>query len=156
MTPHAQRIRDWIDAHGVDAEMLHFDRSVRSVQEAVDASGHPVERITKSIVMVTDDGRAVVAVVPAHCRASTDRVRKALGLAARPRVASAGESEALLGQQVGGNSPLNAGDAWVLVDPLVLAMEWLITGGGDDRTLVRIPVAELRRTVDFREARVRK
>jgi len=156
MSPYAQRLRDWIERNGVDAEVLRFDESVRSVEQAVAASGHPVERITKSIVMVTHEGGAVVAVVPARSRASTDRVRKALALAARPRIATPEETESLLGQQVGGNSPLNAGDAEVLVDPLVLEMDWFITGGGDDRSLVRIAVAELRRVVAFTEARVRK
>lgn len=136
--------------------MLTFERSVYSVAEAVAASGIPVERFTKSIVMITAGGAPVVAVVPAECRASTDRVRKALGLAERPRVATPEETESLLGQQAGGNSPLNAGEAAVLIDPLVLAKDWIVTGGGDDRCLVRIPVAEIRRVVRFTEARVRK
>lgn len=156
MSPHAQRLRDWLEHHGVDAEMLRFGESVHSVEEAVAASGHPVERFTKSIVMVDGAGRPIIAVVPADSRASTERVRKALDLPARPRVAEAAETEALLGQQVGGNSPLNAGTATVLVDPRVLARDWILTGGGDARTLVRISIAELRRVVPFTEVRVRK
>lgn len=153
---HVERIVEWIERNGVQAEVLRFERSVYSVDEAVAASGHPVDRFTKSIVMLTDDGRVVVAVVPAHSRASTDRVRKALGLPGRPRIATPEESEALLGQRVGGNSPLNAGDAVVLVDPMVLEKDWFLTGGGDDRCLVRITTAELRRVVAFTEVRVRK
>ncbi len=156
MSPHAQRLRDWLDHHGVDAEMLRFDASVHSVEEAVAASGHPVARFTKSIVMVDGDGRPIIAVVPADSRASTERVRKALDLAERPRVADAAQTEALLGQQVGGNSPLNAGAATVLLDPKVLERDWILTGGGDPRTLLRISIAELRRVVRFTEARVRK
>ena len=68
LSPHAQRLRDWLEHHGVDAEMLSFDASVHSVEEAVAASGHPVERFTKSIVMVDSDGQPIVAVVPAHSR----------------------------------------------------------------------------------------
>jgi prolyl-tRNA editing enzyme YbaK/EbsC (Cys-tRNA(Pro) deacylase) len=83
-------------------------------------------------------------------------VRKALALAQRPRIATASESETLLGQQIGGNSPLNADNARVLIDPEVLAMDWILTGGGDARSLVRISIAELRRVVGFTEARVRK
>ena len=156
MSPHARRLRDWLERHGVDAEMLCFDESVHSVEEAVAVSGHPVERFTKSIVMVDGNGRAIVAVVPADSRASTERVRKVLGLPERPRVAEPAETEALLSQQVGGNSPLNAGSATVLVDPKVLEKDWILTGGGDPRTLVLITTAELRRVVVFTEARVRK
>lgn len=153
---HAQRLRDWLAEHRVQAEFLTFARSVHSVREAVEVSGHPVERFTKSIVMVDEQGRAIVAVVPAESRASTERVRKALGLAQRPRVASAEECMELLDQQVGGNAPLNAGQATVLVDPLVLEKDWILTGGGDDRSLVRITTAELRRVVEPRVVRVRK
>jgi prolyl-tRNA editing enzyme YbaK/EbsC (Cys-tRNA(Pro) deacylase) len=156
MSMHAERIREWIAQRGVQAQLLHFEHSVHSVAQAVAVSGHPVERFTKSIVMLDEDGRAIVAVVPARSRASTERVRKALALAQRPRIATASESETLLGQQIGGNSPLNADNARVLIDPEVLAMDWILTGGGDARSLVRISIAELRRVVGFTEARVRK
>lgn len=156
MTMHAERIRAWIAQRGVQAQFLHFEHSVHSVAQAVAVSGHPVERFTKSIVMLDEDGRPIIAVVPARSRASTERVRKALALAQRPRIATARESETLLGQQLGGNSPLNADNARVLIDPEVLAMDWILTGGGDERSLVRISIAELRRVVGFTAARVRK
>jgi prolyl-tRNA editing enzyme YbaK/EbsC (Cys-tRNA(Pro) deacylase) len=156
MSIHAERIREWIAQRRVQAQLLQFEHSVHSVAQAVAVSGHPVERFTKSIVMLDEDGRAIVAVVPARSRASTERVRKALALAQRPRIATASESETLLGQQIGGNSPLNADNARVLIDPEVLAMDWILTGGGDARSLVRISIAELRRVVGFTEARVRK
>jgi prolyl-tRNA editing enzyme YbaK/EbsC (Cys-tRNA(Pro) deacylase) len=75
MSMHAERIREWIAQRGVQAQLLHFEHSVHSVAQAVAVSGHPVERFTKSIVMLDEDGRAIVAVVPAHSRASTERVR---------------------------------------------------------------------------------
>lgn len=156
MSIYADRIREWIAQHQVQAQFLGFEHRVHSVAEAVAVSGHPVERFTKSIVMVDEFGRAIVAVVPARSRASSERVRKALRLAQRPRIAGAHECEAMLGQQVGGNSPLNAGGAIVLIDPEVLAQDWILTGGGDERSLVRIETAELRRVVSFTEVRVRK
>lgn len=149
-------MRRWLDDHGVDAELLQFDTSVYSVEAAVAASGLPVEWFTKSMVMVAGGGEGIIAMVPAGCRASTERVRKALGLAARPRLATSREALALTGQQAGGNSPLNPGRATVLVDPKVFESDWLVTGGGDERTLVRIATAELRRVAAFTIARVRK
>lgn len=149
-------MRAWLETHRVDAEFLTFEDSVYSVEAAVAASGFPVAHFTKSIVMVDDAGRGIIAMVPADARASTDRVRKALGLAQRPRVADPEDALALTGQRAGGNSPLNAGDARVLVDPRVFEVEWVVTGGGDDRSLVRIDTAELRRVGGFLEARVRK
>ncbi|MGB1238620.1 MAG: aminoacyl-tRNA deacylase [Pseudomonadales bacterium] len=156
MSEFSRKLQQWIDDYSVDAELLHFEQSVYSVEEAVAASGHPVERFTKSIAMMDDSDRVIIAVVPADCRASTERVRKALQLDSRPRTATAEESEQRLGQQVGGNSPLNARQATVLIDPLVLQKDWLLTGGGDSRTLTKIATAELARVIDFTEVRVRK
>jgi prolyl-tRNA editing enzyme YbaK/EbsC (Cys-tRNA(Pro) deacylase) len=156
MSTPADRMREWLDAHGVDAQLLQFETTVYSVEEAVAASGLPVERFTKSMVMVTSDGQGIIAMVRADCRASTDRVRKALGLADRPRLATAQETLDLTGQQAGGNSPLNPGRATVLIDPKVMEQDWLVTGGGDDRSLVRISTDELRRVANFTEIRVRK
>jgi prolyl-tRNA editing enzyme YbaK/EbsC (Cys-tRNA(Pro) deacylase) len=156
MSDSSNRIKRWIEDNNVNAEMLSFSERVYTVGEAVAASGHPVERFTKSIVMLTSDERLVITLVPADARASTDRVRKALGLIDRPRIATAEESESYLGQQLGGNSPLNASNATILIDPKVLERDWILTGGGDDRNLIKISVAELKRVVTYTEARVRK
>ncbi len=156
MSDSSNRITRWIEDNNVNAEMLSFSERVYTVEEAVAVSGYPVERFTKSIVMLTPDERLVIALVPADARASTDRVRKALGLIDRPRIVTAEESERYLGQQLGGNSPLNAPNATILIDPKVLERDWILTGGGDDRNLVKIPVAELKRVVTYTEARVRK
>jgi Cys-tRNA(Pro)/Cys-tRNA(Cys) deacylase len=156
MSDSSTRIKRWIEDNNVNAEMLSFSERVYTVEEAVAVSGYPVERFTKSIVMLTSDERLVIALVPADARASTDRVRKALGLIDRPRIVTAEESERYLGQQLGGNSPLNAPNATILIDPKVLERDWILTGGGDDRNLVKIPVAELKRVVTYTEARVRK
>lgn len=156
MSDFSDRVKRWIEDNNVNAEVLSFSECVRSVQEAVAVSGYPVERFTKSIVMLTPDERLVIALVPADARASTERVRKALGLSDRPRIVTAEESERFLGQQLGGNSPLNAPNASILIDPKVLERDWILTGGGDDRNLVKITVAELKRVVDYTEVRVRK
>ncbi len=156
MSEFSNRMKQWLYENKVDAELLNFDKSVHTVQEAVEVSGYPVERFTKSIVMLTTDDKLVIAVVPADTRASTDRVRKALRLADRPRVVTFEESEEYLGQHLGGNSPLNAPNAIILIDPKVLEREWILIGGGDDRNLVKISIAELERVVTYAEVRVRK
>ena len=156
MSESAERLKTYLDPEGIDAEFLAFGESVHTVEEAVNVSGYGVEWFTKSIVMLTADHHIIIAVVPADSRASTERIRKALGLAERPRIATAAESKTYLGQQVGGNSPLNCPHATILIEPILLARKWLLTGGGDDQSLVKIPVAELKRVVDFQEVRVRK
>ena len=156
MTPYSQGIKDWLIETNVNAEVLSFSKSVHSVEEAIAVSGHPIERITKSIVMLTPANKLVIAMVPATNRASTERVRKCLKLEERPRIATAEEIEMYLGQQVGGNSPLNAPNATILIDPKLLEQDWIITGGGDDRHLVKISTEELKRVVVYTEVRIRR
>lgn len=156
MSIYSQRIKNWLDKRQVNAEFLGFDQSVHSVAEAVAVSGYPENRFTKSIVMVDADNQPIIAVVCAEHRASTDRVRKAMGLADRPAIASPDQTEALLNQQTGGNTPLNADQALILIDPKVLEKDWVIVGGGDNRHLVKIKLETLRGNVEFTEVRVRK
>ncbi len=156
MSQYSDRIMSFLSKNTIKAEFLKYDKSVHSVQEAVEVSGIPVEKFTKSIVMLTSDNTIVIAVVAAESRASTERVRKALNLSLRPRLASAEESEKYLRQQLGGNSPLNAFKAKVLLDQKVLEKDWVVVGGGDDQSLVKISIEELKRVVPYTEVRVRK
>ena len=156
MTEYSQSIRDWLNRENVEAEFLSFTKSVHSVEEAVSVSGHPVESISKSIVMLTPAGKLVIAMVPAVNRVSTERVRKLLELDERPRIATAEEVEKHVGQQVGGNSPFNVPNAKIFIDPRLLEKDWILTGGGDARHLVKISTQELKRVVVYTEARVRK
>jgi Cys-tRNA(Pro)/Cys-tRNA(Cys) deacylase len=156
MTKYSQRIKDWLYEENIEAELLTFNKSVHSAEEAVAVSGQPIERITKSIVMITQVGTLVIAMVPAKNRASTKRVGKFLKLDERPRIASAKEILKHTGQQVGGNSPFNVPNAKILIDPKILEEDWILTGGGDDRHLVKISTEELKRIIDYSEVRVRK
>ncbi len=156
MTKYSQRIKEWLLQKDVAAELLDFEKSVHSVEETMAVTGYPIERITKSIVMVTPTENFIIAMVPATSRASTERVRKFLGIDERPRLATAEEIETVIGQMPGGNSPFNAPNATVLIDPKLLEQDWVITGGGDDKHLVKITTEELRRVVTYTETRVRK
>ena len=93
MGGYSEKMKVWLEDKKVEAEFLSFDRSVHTVSDAVEVSGYPVERFTKSIVMLTSTNDVVIVVVPADCRASTERVRKVLNLDERPRTATAFEIE---------------------------------------------------------------
>ena len=156
MTKYSKRIQDWLQEKNVKAELLSFEESVHSVEDTMVATGFPVERISKSIVMMTSTANLIIAMVPAENRASTERVRKFLGLDERPRMATPEEIEMQTGQQVGGNSPFNSPKARILIDPKLLEKDWVVTGGGDDKHLVKISIEELKRVIDYTEARVRR
>ena len=107
----SKRIHDWLISQNVKAELLHFEKSVHSVVEAVEISGFPIERLTKSIMMFTQQGRLVIAMVQATSCVSTERVRKLLNQEIRQRLATANEVIKYTKQLVGGTTPLNVSNA---------------------------------------------
>lgn len=151
---HEERLRAWIDNHAIQAELVRFETSCHSVDDAVAATGVPVDAIVKNICMIGADGCLIVAILPGAARASTSRVGKALGQAP-PRIATPEEAFGHSGYPVGG-TPSFGYDATFLVDPRVLEQPMVYTGGGSDRALVRVTPDDLVRANGARIARVRK
>jgi prolyl-tRNA editing enzyme YbaK/EbsC (Cys-tRNA(Pro) deacylase) len=154
MREYEEKLKAIIQEKDIKAEHLSFDRSCHSVAEAALTVGAEPEDFVKSICMVDQGGRAIVAIVKGEDRASTSRVAKALGIA-RPRVASREEILDLTGFPVGG-TPGFGFDAVFLVDPRVLEKEVVYLGGGSDMALVRMDTSELVRANGGRIVRVRR
>ena len=154
MREYEEKLKAIIMERGIEAEHLSFNKSCHSVAEAAKTVGARPEDFVKSICMVDEDGRAIVAIVKGEDRASTSRVAKALGIE-RPRVASPEEMLGLTGFPVGG-TPGFGFDAVFLVDPRVLEKEVVYLGGGSDMALVRMGSSELVRANGGTVVRVRR
>ena len=154
MREYEEKLKAIVREKAIKAEHLSFDRSCHSVTEAALTVGAEPEDFVKSICMVDQEGRAIVAIVKGEDRASTSRVAKALGIE-RPRVASRDEILGLTGFPVGG-TPGFGFDAVFLVDPKVLEKDTVYLGGGSDMALVRMGTSELVRANGGRVARVRR
>jgi len=154
MREYEEKLKAIVREKAIKAEHLSFDRSCHSVAEAALTVGAEPEDFVKSICMVDQEGRAIVAIVKGEDRASTSRVAKALGIE-RPRVASRDEILGLTGFPVGG-TPGFGFDAVFLVDPKVLEKDTVYLGGGSDMALVRMGTSELVRANGGRVARVRR
>ena len=154
MREYEEKLRAIIEERGIDAEHLSFNQSCHSVAEAANTVGAEPEDFVKSICMVDQDGRAIVAIVKGEDRASTSRVAKALSVD-RPRVASPEEILELTGFPVGG-TPGFGFDATFLVDPRVMKKETVYLGGGSEKALVKMKTSELVRANSAKVVRVRK
>ena len=154
MRGYEEKLKAIIEERDIEAEHLRFDRSCHSVAEAAQTVGTEPEDFVKSICMVDQEGRAIVAIVKGEDRVSTSRVAKALGID-RPKVASPGEILGLTGFPLGG-TPGFGFDATFLVDPRVLEKETVYLGGGSEKALVRMSTKELIKANKARVVRVRK
>lgn len=154
MNDYEQKLKRFIDEKRIDAEHLVFDQSCHSVAEAADAAGVQPEDLVKNVCMVDSRGNLIVAVVKGEDRASTSRIAKALGIE-RPRLAAPEEILQKTGYPCGG-TPSFGYAARFLVDERVMEKSVVYTGGGSDKSLVRIAPAELLRANRGELARVRK
>ena len=154
MREYEEKLKAIIKERGINAEHLSFNQSCHSVAEAANTVGAEPEDFVKSICMVDQDGRAIVAIVKGEDRASTSRVAKALSVD-RPRVASPEEILELTGFPVGG-TPGFGFDATFLVDPRVMKKETVYLGGGSEKALVKMKTSELVRANSAKVVRVRK
>lgn len=150
------RLRAFLHEARVEAEHRVFDRSCHSVAEAARAADAPEDLFVKSICFLREDGALLVAVVKGEDRASATRVANALGLDAKPRLATADEILARAGYPAGGVPPFGFDAAAWLVDERVMEKEKVWAGGGSPRALVRVAPAELLRACGGRVARVRR
>lgn len=154
MTEYEQKIKEYMYEKGVQGEHLIFEQSCHSVEAAAKAANATPEDLVKNICLVTGDGRLVIAVVKGEDRVSRKRVGKALGVAT-PKIANPDEILAKSGYPVGG-VPSFGFEGRFLIDPRVMEKDLVYTGGGSDRSLIRITTQELQKLNGGLVVRIRK
>lgn len=154
MREYEEKLRTIIKENGIKAEHFSFNQSCHSVTDAARTVGARPEDFIKSICLVDQSGRIIVAIVKGEDRVSTSRVGKALNIE-RPRVASPKEILKLTGFPVGG-TPGFGFEATYLIDPNVLEKDQVYLGGGSDSSLVRMSTKELLKVNGAKVVRIRK
>lgn len=125
-------------ALGIEAEIVAPGVPMPTVQAAADAMGVAPERIIKSILFISRDGRCVMAVANGFERVDAKRLA---GLAGLPRVRLAPPDVvlAVTGYPAGGTPPVGHRSRFpVFVDTRAAALDWGWAGGGREELLVRI------------------
>jgi len=149
-----KKLKKWLDSKSVSYEHLIFEKSCHSVQDAVEASGEPIESFVKNVCMIDSNSQLIVAIVSGRDRASTTRVAKALRID-RPRLATTQEIIDKTGFLAGG-VPSFSYQAQFLIDPKVTEQEYILTGGGTEYSLVKIRVKDIILLTNAKIVRVRK
>lgn len=94
-----------LDALGVAYDLLEFDAETYTAAEAADRLRLPPAQVFKTLVARTDDGRIVLACVPADRTLDLRALARALG-ARRAEMVDASELMRLVGYVKGAVSPL--------------------------------------------------
>ncbi|RAP23909.1 hypothetical protein C2W64_02985 [Brevibacillus laterosporus] len=154
MNAYELKIKEYLHSTNADAEHFILNQSCHTVQDAAKAVNVSINDVVKNICMIDQNGNVIVAIVRGEDRASTSRVSKALHIE-RPRLAD--EKEVLEGTGYpAGGVPSFGFDATFLIDPRVMELNYVFTGGGSPHSLVKMKVEDLLKLNRGKNVRVRK
>ncbi|HEX6383339.1 MAG TPA: YbaK/EbsC family protein [Anaerolineae bacterium] len=148
MTLNSQHLAQFIDRHGIDAEIIHLEVDTPTVADAAEAVGAPPQQIIKSVLFLADK-RPVLVIANGFTRIDSKRLADYLGVARR-RVKVAGGEQVLAatGYPAGAVPPFGHKEKLpTLIERGVLTETQLYGGGGEIHALLRLTLSELQRIV---------
>ncbi|MDM5186746.1 YbaK/EbsC family protein [Bacillus sp. DX4.1] len=154
MKSYEKKCKKYLDAKNISAEHLTFSQTCHSVEDAAKATNTSPEQFVKNICMMDQNNNFILAVLKGEDRASTTRVGKALNIE-RPRLATEQEIVKCTGYLAGG-VPSFGYDATFLIDPKVMKLDYIFTGGGSPHSLVKIKSEDVLKMNEGQVTRIRK
>ena len=141
--PEMLDLADYIKAQKIDAEIVAPGAEMPTVDAAAATLGVPPERIFKSILFQTKDGRCAMAIACGRARVDARKLEAVTGLG-RLKLASPDVALAVTGYPAGGTPPVGHRERFpVVVDTRVAAQAWGWAGGGRKELMVRIASADI-------------
>lgn len=134
-------VRERLAGLGVDYEVMECDPALADTAAFVKAYGIPLERSANTILVASKGAEPIYVACVLLATASLDVnnvVRREMGV----RKASFARSEPvaqLTGMEIGGVTPFGLPDAMsILVDARVMEPEWIVLGGGNRSSKLRL------------------
>jgi prolyl-tRNA editing enzyme YbaK/EbsC (Cys-tRNA(Pro) deacylase) len=134
----------FVEAHGLDAQLLRLDVPTPTVQAAASALGVEPQQIIKSVLFLADEAPVLVISCGLE-RIDRRRLADVLGISRR-RIKIAGSEQvlAITGYPAGAVPPFGHHTRLkTLVDAAVKDRVVVYGGGGDTNALLRLPVTSL-------------
>ncbi len=130
-------LETYLKNEGVDCHWVEKANTVHTADAAA-ATGIPLERITKSLVCLGDDGKAYVAVIPGPRKLRPKEVARVFGLK-KVRLCPFDDAHQFSGYPPGATPPVHYRKvAGVVVDASLLAFARIYGGGGTNERLLEI------------------
>ena len=142
------RVRAALDALGVAYEMMSIDPAFADTAQFCEKYGIPLANSANTIVVASkkEPKQYCACVVLATTRLDVNHAVKKLMGNARVSFASAEETRALTGMLIGGVTVFALPpDVPLYVDDRIMALDWLILGGGGRDTKIRTTPEVFRR-----------
>jgi len=119
-------------------------RSTVHTAEAAAATGLPLQRVIKSLVL-TADGEPVIIIIPGTCRVDKDKLKATLGVR-KVQIVSFAEAERYSGYPPGATPPVyHKKITKVVMDQRVMQFDTVYGGGGSRQKLIELKPVDIRR-----------
>ena len=152
-TDFESKLKAFIAEKGIQAEHMHFVQSCHSVEEAARAANAKREDFVKNVCMIDNGGNVIVCIVKGEDRASSGLVSQLLQIE-KPRMMGAPEMLEKTGYPAGG-TPSFGYSATFLIDERVMEKDFVLSGGGSEKSLVRISPQDLQKANGGQVAKIR-
>jgi prolyl-tRNA editing enzyme YbaK/EbsC (Cys-tRNA(Pro) deacylase) len=147
-------VRAALERLGASFDVMECDPALADTAAFVAAYGVPVERSANTILVASKGAEPTVVACVLLATTALDVngvVRREMGVR-KASFARAEPVRELTGMEIGGVTPFGLPEAMpVLVDPRVMAAEWIVLGGGNRTSKLRLPPDALRSLPAFRE-----
>ena len=130
---------EYITVNGLNAEIMHFDAEVANSKQAA-ATGSSFPGV-KTILFAHEKG-FVLTIVEWEKKVDTAAIATLLETK-NIRLATPAEVEAVTGYEVGGVPPISIYGTQTLIDENVIKHAWVIAGGGDKFSLLKIQTKDI-------------
>lgn len=138
----AERVRVYLEAHGLADGIITSEQSTKTAQMAADAAGCELGQIVKSLVFVVD-GRPTLALVAGDRRGDDKAIAKLAG-GTVARFADAETVRQSTGYAIGGVSPFDLPEELlVLADESLSRFEDVYPAAGTPTSMVRVRLDQL-------------
>ncbi len=157
MTILDPNVRAALDAHGMAGEEVACDPELADTAQFCGHYGIPPAHACNTIIVAlkTNPRQYVACLVTAESRLDVNHKVSAIVGVKRMSFASAEETKELTGQMIGGVTVLALPDGMpLLIDQRVMEREWVIVGGGNRSSKVRLDPRELLKIPGARVAEI--
>jgi prolyl-tRNA editing enzyme YbaK/EbsC (Cys-tRNA(Pro) deacylase) len=142
-----RRVRGALTATGVEFDVMECDPELADTAAFVQAYGIPLERSANTILVASRGAQSTVVACVLLATTSLDVnnvVRREMGVR-KASFAAAEPVRELTGMEIGGVTPFGLPDDLpVLVDARVMEPSWIILGGGNRSSKLRVAPGALR------------
>lgn len=130
----------------LNGEIINVGKSVKTVEQAVNATGLTPKQIIKSLLYISEK-EPLLVIVDGESKVDLNKLTKLVGLV---RLAKPKEVKEITGYDVGGVPPIGV-KVRTIVDSKVLENDFIVGGGGSIDKLLKL---EPKKIIEYQKAEV--